>query len=341
MTKMMWAAQLMRPGSPLEVRQVPMPEPGPNEVLVSIEASGICHTDLHICRAADFPAGAPQPLTLGHEGIGRVVKQGPGATTPIGTRVGIPWIHSTCDHCRPCLTGHESFCASQLANGYTVNGTHAEYSVMPERFAVRIPEPIASAAAAPLMCAGVTAFGAVQLAELAPGKRCVVIGCGGLGQYAIQIARLFGASVVAVDMTLSKLERARVLGARETLLANSRAGTLIRAGGGADAIINFAPSPRIWSIATEAANTRATIVSVAMVEEPVPLSLAWLTHNGVRITGASVGTRQQANDLTALAAVHAITIPVETIALADVNRGMDRLARGEVQGRLVIDFGAI
>jgi propanol-preferring alcohol dehydrogenase len=166
----MRAAQLTKPGKPLEIRQVPIPEPGYGELLVKIEASGLCHTDLHIRDGIDFPAGSPVPLTLGHEGIGRVVAGGAGTRTAPGTRVGIPWMHDSCDRCRCCRTGRETFCASQAANGFNVHGTHAEYALMTERFAVEIPDALPSLSTAPMMCAGVTAYGAAQLADLEPGK---------------------------------------------------------------------------------------------------------------------------------------------------------------------------
>lgn len=336
MTETMRAAQLVQPGKPLEIREVPIPEPGPGELLVKIEASGICHTDLHVRDGSAFPTGAPEPLTLGHEGIGRVVATGAGTRMALGRRIGIPWMHSACDHCRSCRTGRESFCASQLANGYNVHGTHAEYAIMNERFAVEIPDSINSAVAAPMMCAGVTAYGAVQLADLEPGRVCLILGCGGLGQFAIQLAKQFGATVIAVDSNPEKLALARRLGADQVLLPDDDAAAAIRSLGGADAALNFAPSAHIWPLVTQTLNQGSTFVSVAMVEEPVPLGLDWLTYNGVKITGASVGTRQQSADLMSIAAAANIRVPTETIRLDDINKGLERLANGQVEGRLVI-----
>jgi propanol-preferring alcohol dehydrogenase len=337
-TSMMKAALLTAPGQMLEARQIPIPRPGPGELLVKVEACGVCHTDLHIKDAASFPPGAPETLILGHEGIGIVVDRGPGTTQiPIGARVGAPWLHDTCDHCRQCLTGFESFCATHRAHGYSVNGAFAEYVVVKERYAPRIPDGLDPVLAAPLMCAGVTAYGAVLKADLAPGKTCVIIGCGGLGQYAIQLAKLTGASVIAVDASATKLEQARVLGADSTILSGADAGGQIRALGGADACLNFAPTAQIWPMVVEAINPLGWIISVAMVTEPVSLALDWLTYNGVRITGTSVGTRQELLDVLALASRHNLRINTEAIALEAVNEGLSRLAAGKVEGRLVID----
>lgn len=337
MTDLMWAAQLVTPRQPLRVSRIPVPRPGPGELLLKLETSGICHTDLHVAEGQGFPAGAPEPLTLGHEGIGRVVEAGTGTTTAIGTRLGAPWLHDSCEHCRSCLTGWESYCPTHRAHGYTVNGAFAEYVIVQERYAAVIPDGLESLPAAPLMCAGVTAYGGVMKADLAPGKLAVVIGCGGLGQYGIQIAKLTGATVVAVDTNPLKLREAKALGADECFLADEAA-ERVRALGGADAVLNFAPSNRIWPMVTAMVNNFATIVSVAMVAEPVPLVLEWLTFNGCRITGTSVGTRQQMHDFLALARRHGIAIDVEPVALQGVNEAMHRLASGDVRGRFVIDF---
>jgi propanol-preferring alcohol dehydrogenase len=339
MTSTMRAALLRAPGRDLDITRIDVPKPGPGELLVRVEACGICHTDLHVKEAASFPPGAPEPLVLGHEGIGIVVDRGPGATQiPIGARIGAPWLHDTCEHCRQCLTGYESFCATHRAHGYSVNGAFAEYVVVKERYAPRIPDGLDPVSAAPLMCAGVTAYGAVLKANLAPGKTCAVVGCGGLGQYAIQLAKLTGATVIAVDANPAKLDQARGLGVHATVLAGPDAGAQLRALGGADACLNFAPTPKIWPMIVEAINPLGWIVSVAMVAEPVPLVLEWLTYNGVRITGTSVGTRQELMDLLQLAERHKLHLKTEAIALDAVNAGLHRLAAGKVDGRLVIDF---
>lgn len=341
MTELMWAAQLNEPGKPLTVRRVPVPRPGHGELLLKLETSGVCHTDLHVAHAAAFPAGAPQPLTLGHEGIGRVVEAGPGTTFATGTRLGAPWLHDACDHCRSCLTGWESYCPTHRAHGFTVNGSFAEYVIVQERYAAVIPEGLDSLQAAPLMCAGITAYGGVMKSELAPGKVAVIVGCGGLGQYGIQVAKLTGATVVAIDTSEQKLKQAKALGADEVLIAGDAAADAVRSLGGADAVLNFAPSHRIWPMVTAMVNNFAAIVSVAMVAEPVPLVLEWLTSNGVKITGTSVGTRQQMHDFLALAGRHGLGIDIEPVALKDINTAMERLARGDVKGRFVIDFAQV
>jgi len=338
MPETMRAAQLVEPNRPLEIVRVPVPSPGYGELLLKLDTCGVCHTDIHIAHGDALPPDAPRPLTLGHEGIGQVVECGPETIAPVGARLGAPWLHACCEQCRCCLAGWESYCPQQRAHGYNVNGAFAEYVIVKEQYAAVIPDSLDSLSAAPLMCAGVTAYSAVTKAEPGPGKTALIIGCGGLGQYAIQLAKHFGANVIAVDVSDSKLEQAIGLGADEAVLANGSAVDAIRAFGGADAIINFAPTNAIWPLATGVVNNLGTIVSVAMVPEPVPLSLEWLTFNGVRITGTSVGTRDQMRELLSLVEKRPITIDIESIGLAGINDAMERLEAGQVRGRLVIEL---
>ena len=340
MTRTMRAAVLPGPGSALEMRALPVPEPGPGELLLKLEACGVCHTDLHVRQGQEPIAEEALPLTLGHEGIGRLVAAGPQTRGRFaaGARLGLPWIHDTCLACRECLTGFESLCQACRAHGYDVNGAFADYALVKEAFAVPIPEALDPLAAAPLLCAGVTAQGAVRKAELGPDKLCAVFGCGGLGQYAIQLAKLSGARVAAIDREPAKLEEARRLGADHTFLADEDPGESLARLGGADACLNFAPSAAVWPAITAAIRPRGWIVSVAMVAEPVPLSLEWLTFNGVRITGTAVGGRQELQDILALAARHPLRVPIEPAALEEAELALDRLAKGQVAGRSVIDF---
>lgn len=337
--KTMQAAVVTGYGKPLALREIPIPEPGPDELLVKIEACGVCHSDLDVRQGSTAPASPNFPLVPGHEGVGRVVGRGPGCRrVEEGTRVGLPWMHETCGQCRECLTGYESFCSRHRGRGFDVDGGFAEYALLKEHYACVIPESLTSIDAAPLLCAGVTAYGAIRKADLAPGKTCAIFGCGGLGQYAIQLAKAAGARVIAVDAAERKLELARRLGADHVLLSTAGTGAAIRSLGGADACLNFAPTNRVWPAIVEAVNARAWIVSVAQVPEPVPLNLEWLLANGVRITGTSVGTRQELADLLRLGVDLRLRIDIETIPLARADEALDRLAQGRVDGRLVIDF---
>ena len=339
MGQTMRAAFAVAYGKPLEIREVTIPEPGPGELLIKLETCGVCHSDLDVRKGSTAPPESTFPLILGHEGVGIVVARGPGCSLIAeGARVGLPWMHDTCGHCRECLTGHESFCGEHRGHGFSVNGGFAEYAVVKEAYTAVIPAAISSADAAPLLCAGVTAYGGLNKADLAPGKTCAIFGIGGLGQYGIQIAKAAGARVVAIDANPAKLEIARRMGADHAFLAGEDAGGQIRDIGGADACINFAPSPRVWDDIVAAANPMARVISVAQVPEPVSLNLEWLIYTGVTVTGSSVGTRQELRDLLDLGAAIGLSIDIERIPLSKADEALDRLERGEVDGRQVIDF---
>jgi propanol-preferring alcohol dehydrogenase len=339
MTQIMRAAVAVAYGKPLEIREVPVPEPGPGELLIKLETCGVCHSDLDVRKGSTAPPESTFPLILGHEGVGIVVRRGPGCEAIAeGARVGLPWMHETCGHCRQCLTGHESFCADHRGHGFHVNGGFAEYAIVKEAYSVVIPDAISSFDAAPLLCAGVTAHGGLQKANLAPGKTCAIFGIGGLGQYGIQLAKAAGATVVAIDADPAKLEIARRLGADHAFLAADGPGGKISDLGGADACINFAPTNRVWDDIVAATNPLGRVVSVAQVPEPVSLNLEWLIFTGVHVTGSSVGTRQELRDLLNLGASLKLSIDIETIPLSKVDEALDRLDRGGVDGRQVIDF---
>ena len=339
MTATMRVAVAVGYGKPLEIREYPIPEPGAGELLIKLETCGVCHSDLDVRKGSTAPPESTFPLILGHEGVGIVVRRGPGCNViEEGARVGLPWMHDTCGHCRECLTGHESFCAEHRGHSFDVNGGFAEYAIVKEAYTVVIPEAISSFDAAPLLCAGVTAYGGLQKADLAPGKTCAIFGIGGLGQYAVQLARAAGATVVAIDANPDKLVIARRLGADHAILAADDPGGKIRDIGGADACINFAPTNRVWDDIVTATNPLGRVVSVAQVPEPVSLNLEWLIYTGVRVTGSSVGTRQELRDLLDLGASLKLAIDIETIPLSRVDEALDRLERGEVDGRQVIDF---
>jgi propanol-preferring alcohol dehydrogenase len=181
MGQSMLAAVLERAGQPLRVMSVPRPEPGPGEILVRLEASGICHTDVHVWQGHLRPASGQPTAILGHEGVGRVVQVGTGVTGwRLGERAGIAWLHDTCGRCDECHSEMEAFCQHQRAHGFDVAGTFAENVVADARFSARMPDEGDAALLAPLMCAGLTAFGAVQRAKIVNGEICAVFGCGGL-----------------------------------------------------------------------------------------------------------------------------------------------------------------
>jgi alcohol dehydrogenase, propanol-preferring len=338
MTQMMRAAVMAGFGQPLQVVDVARPVPGPGQILIKLQASGVCHSDVHIWKGESLPDVPPDPFILGHEGVGVVAEIGPGVTGwQFGERAGAAWIHDTCGVCDLCLGGHESFCADQRAHGFHVPGTFAEYVLAQADFAVKLPGGDAGALA-PLMCAGLTAYGALERAGLQHGETCAIFGCGGLGLYAVQLASRRGARVVAVDRDPVKLAAALRMGAAVTALAGPGLAADWAAENRAQVTINFAPTPHTWDAMVAATKPMGRIVAAAMVVEPVPLVQEWLTWSGVSITGTSVGSRAQMAELMEIHASAPLQADVVEIELDDVSDALSALAEGRAKGRFCVVF---
>lgn len=336
MVKTMRAAVLTAFGQPLELQELPVPEPAAGEALVRLEACGVCHSDRHV-QFGDWPMELPR--VLGHEGIGRVVALGPGEhPIAVGDRVGMPALHGACGACRECITGWEALCPQGLRHGYSVDGCFAEYMRVRSAWVPRIPESLDAVAAAPLLCAGLTAYGAVRKARLEAGRLAAVFGCGGLGLYAVQLAKMTGARVVAVDVDDAKLAKARALGADLAVRADGDPVGAIRDLGGADACLNFATTLATWTPMLKALRPGGAIILVAIPRGEVAFAPTDLIEVGGSIRGSYEGGRQELRDLIALAAGGALKHEVEAVPFEAVNAALDRLAAGRVVGRLVIDF---
>src|SRR4051812_28155088 len=200
---------------PLEIEELPIPVPGPDQLLVRIETSGLCHTDIHAARG-EWPIKPSPPFIPGHEGVGIVERVGAGDMhgLELGMRVALPWLGYACGTCKYCNSGRETLCMNQLNMGYAINGGFAEYALGYARHLVRVPEGVDPADAAPLTCAGVTTYKAVKVSEARSSDLVAVFGIGGLGHLAVQYARITGAAVVAVDVSEAPLGTGRAARAR-------------------------------------------------------------------------------------------------------------------------------
>lgn len=335
---LMRAAVMTGFGQPLRLVDVAVPVPGPGEILIRLEASGVCHSDVHIWKGDTRAPVAPDPFILGHEGVGEVAAIGAGVDGwAIGERAGAAWLHDTCGVCDLCLAGEESFCAAQRAHGFNVPGTFAEYVVAKAAFAVKVPAGDGPALA-PLMCAGLTAYGAIERAKVVHGETCAIFGCGGLGLFAVQLAARRGATVVAVDTDPAKLELARQMGADAVELATATLPETWPSSLRAHATINFAPTPRTWPAMQAATRPLGRIIAAAMVADPVPLSQEWLTWTGITLTGTSVGTRAQMAELMALHRANPLESAVEVIRLQDASDALRVLDEGRAKMRYSIVF---
>ncbi|HEY2164067.1 MAG TPA: zinc-dependent alcohol dehydrogenase, partial [Gemmatimonadaceae bacterium] len=221
MANTMKAAVVRELGKPLVIQEVPVPQPGENQILVRIAATGICHTDLHAVHG-DWPVKPKPPFIPGHEGVGTVVAAGRAVrSVKEGDRVGIPWLHTACGYCSYCRTGWETLCGSQLNSGYSVNGSFAEYALADPAYIGRLPDRLEWGPAAPILCAGVTVYKGLKETEVKPGEWVVISGIGGLGHMAVQYAKAMGMHVAAIDVHPEKLELAKSLGAEIALDAKA------------------------------------------------------------------------------------------------------------------------
>lgn len=336
----MRAAVVPALGAPLEIREIPVPVPGPGQVLVRMEASGICHTDVHAARG-DWPVKPRPPFVPGHEGIGTVVESVHGPHhRAIGRRVAIGWLGSACGRCRYCVSGRETLCESQTSSGYSVDGAWAEYAVVDERFAVPVPDDIPPVEAAPLTCAGVTTYAAIRNARVAPDERVGVFGIGGLGHLAVQYARLVGASVVGVDVEDAKLALATGLGADAVVDARTTDPVeAIHDLGGLDVAVALAPSPDSFGQALRSLRRGGRLVCVALpADGTLTVPIFDLVLGGLTVLGSIVGTREELAEVFDLHARGRTRVVTETRKLDDVNAAVDDLLAGRVPARLVMEF---
>ena len=219
MSNTMKAARVHEFGKPLTIDEVPIPEVGAGEALIKIQASGVCHTDLHAANG-DWPVKPKLPLIPGHEGVGFVAAVGAGVTRlKEGDRVGIPWLHTACRQCQYCMTGWETLCESQERTGYSVDGGYADYALADASFVGVLPNSVGFLDIAPILCAGVTVYKGLKVTEVRPGQWCAIIGIGGLGHVAVQYAKSMGMHVIAVDIADDKLDLAKEVGADLTVNA--------------------------------------------------------------------------------------------------------------------------
>ncbi len=344
----MRAARVHKFGKALVVEDAPGLEPQPDEVLVRVEACGVCHSDLHMLRG-DWPDVAkrtPIPATLGHEVVGRVVATGGQVQgIPAGARVGVGWLYSTCEACEFCGDGAENICRHRQVTGLAAPGGFAEHIRMRASHAVPAPESLPAEEAAPLFCAGLTVFHALRncgvsmMPGSARGQRVAVFGIGGLGHLAVQLAALAGAEVIAVDVADDKLALARKCGATEAVNSSDpEALRRLREDGGPHLAIVTAAAKPAYDLAFRTLRKRGTLGVVGLPKEDLAFFADDWVVGEFRMVGSAVGTRAEMRELLDLAAAGKVRCEVEVHRLEAINEVFKRMDRGEILGRAVIKF---
>jgi propanol-preferring alcohol dehydrogenase len=324
----------------LEVKDVPKPKPGLKEILVHIQACGVCHTDLHAAHG-DWPVKPKLPLIPGHEGVGTVEEVGEGVThIQAGDRVGIPWLYSACGHCEYCLTGRETLCLDQQNAGYSVDGGYAEYCVAAADYVVKIPENLGFVEAAPLFCAGVTTYKALKMSDVKPGEWVAIFGIGGLGHLGVQYAKTMGMNVVAIDTFDEKLELAKQLGADKVVNAakEDAADWIQKEVGGVHGVVCTAVAKRAFDQAYRCIRRGGTCVMVGLPPEKMDLPIFDTVLNGTKVIGSIVGTRKDLQEALQFAAEGKVKCIIETRTLEEINDIYDEMMEGKINGRIVIDM---
>lgn len=338
MTSTMKAAVVRDFGKPLTIEEVPIPQPNENQILVRIEATGICHTDLHAAHG-DWPVKPKPPFIPGHEGVGTVAGIGRAVrSVKEGDRVGIPWLHTACGFCSYCRTGWETLCASQQNSGYSVNGSFAEYALADPAYVGRLPESLEWGPAAPILCAGVTVYKGLKETEVKPGEWVVISGIGGLGHMAVQYAKAMGMHVAAVDVHPDKLELAKSLGAEITLnaLAVDAAVELQKRIHGAHGALVTAVSPKAFEQAFDMLRSHGTMSLVGLPPGKMSLPIFNLVLKRITVRGSIVGTRQDLEEALAFAGSGAVSAHFSWDKLENINDIFARMEQGKIDGRIVV-----
>ena len=329
----MKAAILKKPGSiensPLEVGSISIPEPGPPELLLQVQACGVCHTDLHIVEG-EVPL--PQlPVVPGHQIVGLVQQTGEQVLWPrVGDLVGVGWLNWTCGSCHFCQSGRENLCAQARFTGYHGDGGYAEYTTVPYDFAYKLPEGFSEEQVAPLLCGGVIGYRALRLSEVQPEQVLGLYGFGASAHIVIQVARHWGCRVFVFTRAPAHQELARRMGAEWVGQAQEQAPEEL------DSAIIFAPAGFLVPLALGALKRGGSLALAGITMTPIPEMRYDLLYGERTLRSVANATRQDAQELLALAAQIPIRTEVEVFPLIYVNRALQLLKLGRINGAAVL-----
>ncbi|KAF2672170.1 GroES-like protein [Microthyrium microscopicum] len=342
-----WAAVAESEGAPIKYKQIPVPKPGPDEVLVNIKYSGVCHTDWHM-KQGDWPLKASKfPLVGGHEGAGVVVARGALVKdVEIGEHVGVKWINGSCLDCQFCQASDEQLCQKAICSGAHVDGTFQQYCIAQAAHVARIPKDVDMAAISPVLCAGITVYKGLKESGAKPGQTVAIVGAGGgLGSMAVQYAKAMGLRVIAIDAGDDKREATKKLGAEsfvdfsksKDVVADVQAAT--EDGLGPHAVLLVAVSERPFQQAAEYVRPKGTVVCIglpadAYLKAPVFQTVARM----VTIRGSYVGNRRDSAEAIDFFRRGLIQIPYKVVPLSELEDVYQKMIKGQISGRYVLDM---
>jgi alcohol dehydrogenase len=316
-----------------EVREVPTPEPSANQVLIKIHASGLCHTDVHITEGK-HPMPIEFPRTLGHEPVGEIVEVGEGVTSrKIGDRVGVSWLQASCGRCEWCLRGKQLFCAQQIGTSVNIQGSHAQYMLAYADATMLLPEGLAYEQAAPVFCAGYTAWSGLRWANPKPHERIAVVGIGGLGHMGVQYSKAAGFETIAITHSKDKEELAHELGA-DVVVPNGQG---LKEAGGADVILATTSSYKAAADTLKGLRPDGRLILIGLSDEPFTISAPFeLVSNRLQIMGSQQNGREYQYEALDYVAKGKVKVMTQTFPLDDIADAYERLANGKVRFRAVV-----
>jgi alcohol dehydrogenase len=326
----MQAAVVPAMSSPWQVKDVPQPQPGPNQVLVKMRASGICYTDVHE-TLGHIPG--PFPRILGHEPVGEIVAVAPDVTTrKVGDRVGTAWIQATCGRCEWCQRGRKAFCPYQKDTGIDLQGGHAEYMPMFADATFLIPDNVSYEQAAPIFCAGYTVWSGLRWANPKPHERVAVLGIGGLGHLAVQYSKAAGFETIAISSSPDKDKMIRELGADGIV----RDGKSLAAAGGADIILSTSNSTKSMVDSIQGLRPDGRLVTMGADAESPSISLMDLIMKRIQVIGSSQNGPEYLYEALDFVAKGKVKTIVETYRLAEAPKAYQRVVEGKARFRAVL-----
>ena len=331
----MRAMQISYAGGPFELVERAVPDPGPSEVRIQVEACGVCHSDAS-AKEGGLP-GQIYPIIPGHEIAGVIDAIGEGvAAWKVGQRVGAGWFAGHCGRCERCLRGDFMACLNRSIHGITRDGGYAEAVIASEQALALIPDELNSIDAAPMLCAGVTTFNALARCGARPGSVVGVMGVGGLGHLAIQFAAKMGFETVAIARGTEKSNLALSLGARHYIDGTTEnVAAALQALGGAQAILATASNADGIGAAINGLTTNGRLVMLGVPGEPVPV-YAYQVLNGRILTGSAGGTGIESQDAMRFSTLTGVRPMVETMPLERAAEAYARMMAGDARFRIVL-----